>query len=162
MSGFTRFVLEKLHYIWSNPQNLCFPRPPRCSKRDPRSQPPITLHHSLALRPFVRRRQMVVRFSLTDGFAHKSGLSRKQQLFFPPRHTGGHCPVVKPALRMVRRRPNHSHTHLLSYATKPNQTSLTLKHMKTKRTQSFKQGYFIYLSSASLFVWGRLMTLGKS
>ena len=135
------------------PQNLCCSRSPDCSKRDPRSQPPITLHHSLALRPFVRPRQMVVRFFLTDGFAHKSGLSRKQQLFFPPRHTGGHCPVVKPALRMVRRRPNHSHIHLLSYTTKPNQTSLTLKHMKTKKTQSFKQGYFIYLSSAS-FLFG--------
>ena len=115
------FILENpACTIFVQPQNLCWSRSPHCSKRDPRSQPPITLHHSLALRPFVRRRQMVVRFFLTDGFAHKSGLSRKQQLFFPPRHTGGHCPVVKPALRMVRRRPNHSHTHLLSYATKPN------------------------------------------
>ena len=34
------------------------------SEIDPHSHPPITLHHSLALRPFVRRRQMVVHQSL--------------------------------------------------------------------------------------------------
>ena len=43
-----------------------------------------------------------------------------QQLLFPPRHTGGHCPVV-PALELVRR-PNHSHSRVLRNQTKLNQT----------------------------------------
>ena len=43
-----------------------------------------------------------------------------QQLLFPPRHTGGHCPVV-PALEPVRR-PNHSHSRVLRNQTKLNQT----------------------------------------